>query len=222
MAARTGPTCGADRRNNMGPCGQPAGWHTDHPGVGRCSWHGGNAPNGVKAAAREIVDEQARRVLARMDAPPCTNPFAALPRLAGEAEAWRATCAYLLNKLGEDELRYSGQVGGLKAEQVRAEVTMYSNAISQSASILTGLAKLDIETAWQALEQAKAAMVADAFHAALTGAGLAPERAALVSADFVRRLRVFSDEDERADEVLSGVVIPPGRTVAVPAVTSRP
>jgi hypothetical protein len=85
---------------------------------------------------------------------------------------------------------------------------MYSNAISQSAAILTGLAKLDVEQAWVALEERKAEMLAAAFKAALAKAELPPERAGLVSAGFVRRLRTFPEDEQAAGEVLSGVVIP--------------
>lgn len=212
MTVHKGPYCGAKLLKRDGTCTLAAGWGTDHPGVGHCRKHLGSTPNQNRAAAREMVAEQARRQLARMDAPPVTNPFAALRRLAGEAEAWRATCAYLLNKLGEGEIRYSGQVGGLKAEQVRAEVTMYSNAISQSAAILTGLAKLDIEQAWMRLEDAKARMVADAFFAALATAGLPADRAAIARSEFTRRLRTFDDEGAGEDDgAITGVVIPPRR-----------
>jgi hypothetical protein len=63
-----------------------------------------------------------------------------------------------------------------------------------------------------ALEQAKAAMLATAFKAALVTAGLPEERAALVAADFSRRLRVFSDEEAVAEsEAISGVVSRPAK-----------
>lgn len=35
------PLCGARNRNREGNCRRPAGWGTDHPGVGRCKLHGG-------------------------------------------------------------------------------------------------------------------------------------------------------------------------------------
>jgi len=35
--------CGAKTRDG-GTCGQPAGWGTDHPGEGRCKFHGGATP----------------------------------------------------------------------------------------------------------------------------------------------------------------------------------
>ena len=36
--------CGAARKQGEGPCGQKAGWGTDHPGAGRCKLHGGASP----------------------------------------------------------------------------------------------------------------------------------------------------------------------------------
>lgn len=37
------PRCGAKNREGN-PCGNPAGFKTDHPGVGRCHLHGGRSP----------------------------------------------------------------------------------------------------------------------------------------------------------------------------------
>lgn len=36
--------CNARRRGGPGYCQRPAGWGTDHPGVGRCKLHGGDVP----------------------------------------------------------------------------------------------------------------------------------------------------------------------------------
>ena len=47
--------CGAKNRQGQ-PCGMGRGKGTDHPGVGRCKWHGGNTPTGKKAAATEKVE----------------------------------------------------------------------------------------------------------------------------------------------------------------------
>lgn len=59
------PICGALRSKNFaedpdnpGVCCQPAGWGTDHLGFGRCKFHGGNNPNGKKAAERERVAKE--------------------------------------------------------------------------------------------------------------------------------------------------------------------
>ena len=47
-----GVKCGA-RKKGGGTCGRPAGWGTNHYGIGKCKNHGGSTPNHVKAAASE-------------------------------------------------------------------------------------------------------------------------------------------------------------------------
>lgn len=58
--ARSTPICGASRsgKSTSGPgiCCQPAGWGTDHKGVGRCKWHGGDSP----AYEHHLVAETAK------------------------------------------------------------------------------------------------------------------------------------------------------------------
>lgn len=39
-----GKKCGAHGRQRNRPCGLPAGFRTDHPGIGRCHLHGGKNP----------------------------------------------------------------------------------------------------------------------------------------------------------------------------------
>jgi len=46
-----GATCGAKTRAGKS-CQSPAGWGTNHYGVGACRFHGGLLPNHVKAAAK--------------------------------------------------------------------------------------------------------------------------------------------------------------------------
>jgi len=45
--------CGARTKSKGTPCTLVRGWRTDHPGSGKCRWHGGNSPNGKKYAATE-------------------------------------------------------------------------------------------------------------------------------------------------------------------------
>jgi len=40
-------TCGAKTKGTGAPCRRPAGWGTDHAGVGRCKLHGGATPRGL-------------------------------------------------------------------------------------------------------------------------------------------------------------------------------
>lgn len=47
--------CGAAKRQGSGTCTQPAGWGTDHVGVGRCKLHGGRTSSHSKSAARLVL-----------------------------------------------------------------------------------------------------------------------------------------------------------------------
>ena len=54
-ASDYGKKCGAKLRPpREGTCSQPAGYGTPHLGIGRCKFHGGASPNGIKAAAKEM------------------------------------------------------------------------------------------------------------------------------------------------------------------------
>ncbi|MEU8199526.1 hypothetical protein AB0C10_37655 [Microbispora amethystogenes] len=67
--------CHADKRDEGGGyCHQPAGWGTEHVGVGRCRKHGGNTPS-HRAAARQ---EHARRAVVTYGLPREIDPAAAL------------------------------------------------------------------------------------------------------------------------------------------------
>lgn len=55
------PKCGAHKRDgSFQDCGQPAGWGTDHPGVGRCKYHGGCTPSHSAHARRLSASTEAR------------------------------------------------------------------------------------------------------------------------------------------------------------------
>lgn len=50
---KTGGVKCAARKKGGGECTLPAGWGTNHYGIGRCKLHGGSTPNQVKAAASQ-------------------------------------------------------------------------------------------------------------------------------------------------------------------------
>jgi hypothetical protein len=81
--------CGAKKRQTEGVCRRPAGWGTDHPGVGLCKLHGGNTRAHRERAQAEIV----RREAARLGVPRDVDPAAALLELvyesAGNVEFYR-------------------------------------------------------------------------------------------------------------------------------------
>lgn len=53
--------CNARNRNGT-LCRRTAGWGTEHVGAGRCSYHTGSTPNGVKSAAVESLTAEGIRL----------------------------------------------------------------------------------------------------------------------------------------------------------------
>lgn len=66
--------CNAALRSRGKLCGQPAGWGTDHPGIGRCKKHGGASPSYLG----EVQRLAATRAVATYGLPVETNPHEAL------------------------------------------------------------------------------------------------------------------------------------------------
>lgn len=73
--------CGARKRQSEGVCRRPAGWGTDHPGVGLCKLHGGNTRAHRERAQAEII----RREAARLGGARVVDPAQALLELVFEA-----------------------------------------------------------------------------------------------------------------------------------------
>ena len=72
-ADEDGTMCGGTNRKGA-PCGNRAGYKTDHPGAGNCHFHGGSSPNGRKHA----MEVQARRAVVTYGLPRDISPTDAL------------------------------------------------------------------------------------------------------------------------------------------------
>lgn len=53
------PRSDSDGPYKDGLCHRPAGWGTQHVGIGVCKLHGGNAPNVIKAAQKVMLEQGA-------------------------------------------------------------------------------------------------------------------------------------------------------------------
>jgi hypothetical protein len=73
--------CGGHRRRAEKPCQRPAGWGTDHPGIGTCKLHLGCTRNHKRSAEIEL----ARRECAALGIPIDTTPADALIEEVREA-----------------------------------------------------------------------------------------------------------------------------------------
>lgn len=71
--------CGAKLKGNRGACTKPAGWRTDHPGQGRCYFHGGATP--IKHGRYSAIQrEDLRERIAKFEADP--DPLNLEPEVA--------------------------------------------------------------------------------------------------------------------------------------------
>ncbi|MFE2407109.1 hypothetical protein ACFXDE_02060 [Kitasatospora sp. NPDC059408] len=190
MARGNGPVCGAKTRQEGSAehCGLPAGWGTDHPGVGRCKLHGGNTSGQRVQAAHTIAEREVRKVLAELDVEPIDDPLTALAQLAGQVVAWQQAIAEIVNRLGSD-VRYEGAAG---AEQLRAEVSLYERAMDRTNTVLSTIARLDIDGRLARIEEAKAQLLMDAVQAGLTAIGVTSEQATTVKQVMARKLRAVT------------------------------
>lgn len=75
MRVGRGVQCGAHGRQKNCPCRHPAGFRTDHPGVGRCYLHGGRNP--IKHGRYStIIPAQLRATFEALRADPDMNSLA--------------------------------------------------------------------------------------------------------------------------------------------------
>lgn len=159
--------CGARKRQGEGTCTRPAGWGTQHQGTGRCKLHGGATTAQTTGAERVRAEAETRAVLADLDVAPVDDPLRALLDLAGQTLAWQQATAALVNRL--DGVRYSGMNG---AEQLRAEVGLYERAMDRASSVLSAIARLNIEDRVARVTARQVDVVTGAVVAGLTAAGL--------------------------------------------------
>jgi hypothetical protein len=162
---RTGhgkPLCGARKRAADGPCRQGAGARTDHQGIGKCWLHGGSTPNHQQSAARELVRREVVQAVEILGAPPIDDPLRALQQLAGEVLAWKNAIAA---RVSLDDLMGD-------SEQVRAAVVLLERALDRCNTVLSTIARLNIDERLAAVDEATALMVVRALEAGLAAAGV--------------------------------------------------
>lgn len=82
-AERESRYCGARKRQGEGTCTRPAGWGTNHPGVGLCKLHGGSMPVHQAAARRVISQQVATRAVEEWGLEVETTPQEAVLRQLG-------------------------------------------------------------------------------------------------------------------------------------------
>lgn len=160
---REGPRCGAAPKE-----GSPRTWPCKRfalIGEKRCRQHGGvhagNQANRHRAETERKIDAAVRK----LNITPVEDPLTELKKLAGEVLAWKNEMSRHVGQL--TTIRYGGDGG----EQIRGEIQLFERAMDRCASVLTAIAKLNIDERLAAISEQQAQMLATALFAAFDEAG---------------------------------------------------
>jgi alpha-D-ribose 1-methylphosphonate 5-triphosphate synthase subunit PhnG len=165
-----GNYCGAKKRQGEGTCRRPAGWGTDHAGVGHCKLHGGCTKNQRKKAKSQIVDAEVREILQREPLNPVSDPLHQLQMLAAEILRIKDIFAAKVEALSEWEYRNDDD-----NEELRAVIQGYERGLDRANRVLVSMARLDLDERFARIDEARAIVVAAVIERVLDGVGVDPK-----------------------------------------------
>lgn len=196
-----GKFCGGKRKQSPGTCTRPAGWGTDHPGIGKCKLHGGSTTNHQRHAAHE----KARRVVAGLNLRREIDPHEALLEEVHRAAGIVAWLDEKVRSLPEGELtwgvtqevtRQSGETPGVDTTQ-SAELSVWVKWWQQERAALAKVSKLALDAGVEErqvrLAEAQGAKLAQVIRDILADLDLTPEQQARVPVVVPRRLRAAAE-----------------------------
>ena len=127
-------------------CKRPPGWGTDHPGAGRCKFHGGAAPDYAKRAEKISADQLMRRYGLPRNVDPHTALLEELARSAGHVEWLRAQVAELEHDgVRSAQTQMIGPVGGAHDAWPEYRPNVWIEMYNRERSHLAKVAKLCID-----------------------------------------------------------------------------
>jgi hypothetical protein len=138
------------------------------PGGTVCAMHGGKAPQVRHRANMRLIEGEARRLAALLDAGPVEDPIAALLDLAGQAVTLVDVLRGYVAEL--ERVGYAGKIG----EQVKAEIAVYLDAMARAESILANIVRLGLEERAVRLDERRVEIVVRVIEAVLRASGVDP------------------------------------------------
>lgn len=158
--------CGANKRQGEGTCTLPAGWGTEHPGVGPCRKHLGNTGNHVKAAAKAMM----ARTLAEVAPAPIGDPIERMAEVVSQYDAFHRM---LWAKIGE--ARVDGSDVDLLSPSMAPYVAEAKAAAQTMQRFLADWVRLGMEERMVSLDERRAELVVFVLRSALGSLGLPPD-----------------------------------------------
>jgi len=149
--------CGSRTRQTDDPCGLPAGWGTEHVGVGQCRKHGGNTTNARIHAQRILAEDAARRFGVEVETTADAALLRELAAVNGEVMFYRARVSELPREamtfgVTRREYAHAGEnpeAGDLNETEMHTRPNVWITLLHQTEKHLAELAatmiKLGIE-----------------------------------------------------------------------------
>lgn len=177
-------SCGGKTRSG-GSCGRPAGWGTEHVGIGRCKLHGGSTPNHNKAAQVEQARRDVELFKARKDVHPAEALLELVQWTAGEVDYWRQR----VRELDEADLTWGvvrEKVGGedhgtTREARPHVAYAMYVDAAKRLEAHSVAALRAGIEERAVRVAESAGQQLAGVVRAVLDRLGLSTEQRELVS-----------------------------------------
>lgn len=188
------PRCGADARSGE-PCRRGAGHGTDHPGVGRCKFHGGSTPSHRQAAQREIAVREVATLGLSREIDPRAALLEEVHRTAGAVDWLRVQVAQLAPEdvvWGTTEAKRSTGKDGDSITQgaaVNVWVQLYQDERRHLVAVSKAAIAAGIEERRVQLAEQQGTLLAGAIRAILGDLNLTAEQQAMVPTVVPARLR---------------------------------
>lgn len=164
--------CNARKRQGDGNCHRPAGWGTDHPGVGKCKLHGGMLNGPRIAGKRMLAEKKARAFLHEQGVRPIIDPVGEFIEFAAEV---RATYEFLRDAVAQISVANFEQLDDKGASQVRGLYQAMERAQDRAGRLLHDVNKLGLEERMVALSETHAEQIETVFNNTLAASGLTAE-----------------------------------------------
>lgn len=165
--------CGAKKRQSEGHCTRPAGWGTEHPGVGRCKLHGGKTPGQNRAAQVEQARRDVVLFAARRDVHPAEALLELVQWKAGEVDYWRLRVRELDEKRltwGKTRRKVGGEDRGTTFEaRPNVAYVMLRDAERDLASYAAAALKAGVDERRVRLAESQGALIVSVVAASLRG-----------------------------------------------------